>query len=120
MKLHSFIFISLFSLIFITPAFAQKKAEKKTVEAKFWAAGVCGMCQNRIETALDVPGVQFATWAKDSQVVTVIYRQDKVSLDELKEKVARAGHQTKDISEDSKAYSDLPKCCQYKDGAKKH
>ncbi|MCI4667636.1 MAG: heavy-metal-associated domain-containing protein [Bacteroidia bacterium] len=116
MKSYTFLFIAFFSFFLSGQAFAQKK----TVEDKFWAAGVCGMCQNRIETALDIPGVKFATWDKETQIVTVIYREDKVSLKQLQDKVSSVGHQTKEIPKNEKAYADLPKCCQYDSGAKKH
>lgn len=120
MRFQTIIIISLLSVFFYSEGFAQSNSDKRTVEGEFWAAGVCGMCKNRIETALDVPGVKFAIWEKDSQLVRVVYRQDKVSLESLMEKVAKVGHQTKTIQKDDKAYADLPRCCQYEDGAAKH
>jgi len=117
--------ISLLFAVFFIPQHlhAQDKhveTEKKVVESKFYVQGVCGMCKKRIEKALDIPGVRFASWDMEKDTVTVIFRQDRVSLDSLKNRVTAVGHRTESLEADPKAYQELPHCCKYADGVEKH
>ena len=80
----------------------------------FMVYGNCGMCENRIESALiNVEGIQSADWDVDNKVMTVKYDSDAISLDDIKKKVAAAGHDTDKFRAKDEAYNSLPGCCQY-------
>ncbi|HFA49212.1 MAG TPA: copper chaperone [Bacteroidetes bacterium] len=76
--------------------------------------GNCGMCENRIETALAiVEGIHSTDWDVDNKVMTVKYDSDAISLDDIKKKVAAAGHDTDKFRAKDEVYNALPGCCQY-------
>ncbi|MCB0517345.1 MAG: cation transporter [Lewinellaceae bacterium] len=80
----------------------------------FMVSGNCGMCERRIEGALtNVKGVQSADWDVDTKVLTVKYDDTVISLDDIKKKVAEAGHDTDKFRAKDEVYSNLPGCCQY-------
>ena len=99
-------------------ASAQKPPKIKTEECT--VAGVCGMCEKRIENAALINGVKMAEWDKETQILKVVYKPKKVSLQEIHKAVAESGHRTDKVEADKKAYSNLPKCCQYDDGVQTH
>src|SRR5688572_9506207 len=65
-------------------------------KAEFYVRGNCGMCQERIETALKAtPGVSSASWNVDTKMATVEFDSTKVTQAKLEEIVANVGHETK-------------------------
>ena len=85
--------------------------------ATFKASGVCGMCKDRIESALkNNTGVQSASWDVDTKIVTVVYNPHTVSVDQLQQLVADAGHDTDKIKATDAGHQSLPACCQNKTG----
>jgi cation transport ATPase len=95
--------------------------EKKggVIETKFQVKGVCGECKERIESAaMRTKGVKTADWDKVTQDLTVVYNSKKVEEKARHEAVAAYGHETTLTPADSSAYTQLPACCRYKDGAK--
>ncbi|MCH8332114.1 MAG: heavy-metal-associated domain-containing protein [Bacteroidetes bacterium] len=106
-----FIVLAIFS---ITPALAQDADEKsKKTTTEFRVEGVCNMCKDRIEETALVKGVKFAEWDKTTKMLKVVFRSDKISEEEIHQKLADAGHKTslKDITKES--YESLPDCCRY-------
>jgi periplasmic mercuric ion binding protein len=80
----------------------------------FMVYGNCGMCERRIEGALSkVKGVHSADWDVDTKVLTVKYDDTAISLDDIKKKVAEAGHDTDKFRAKDEVYGNLPGCCQY-------
>ena len=75
--------------------------------------GNCGMCKNRIETALKVKGISKADWDVKSKMLTVTYDPHVVTLEEIHKKVAAVGHDTEEVKADDKTYKNLMGCCQY-------
>ena len=70
----------LFTLVLPACSCAQEK-KNKNAKAHFEVSGNCEMCKMRIEkAALAVKGVKMATWDIPSNVISVIYDQNKVSL----------------------------------------
>ena len=84
-------------------------------KSSFWVNGVCGMCEERIEKALDIKGVNTASWDVDSKMLTVDFDADKISLTEIHEAVAAVGHDTKEKTAPQEAYDNLHGCCKYRD-----
>ena len=98
---------------------AQEKSEKVKT-SKFVVKGNCGMCKDRIENAALVKGVKFVEWDKVTDTLTVIYRTDKVTVEDLHKAVAEVGHDTEKVKAKDEVYKKLPACCLYRDGSGKH
>jgi periplasmic mercuric ion binding protein len=108
------IFVLLFALTSVL-SFAQSK----TVSAKIKVFGNCGMCKQRIETALDVKGIKTAIWDSKTKMLDVVYNRSKITEQKIHEIVASVGHDTELVKAKDNVYSDLPFCCLYRDHAMK-
>lgn len=99
--------------LFVFGAFSATKAQN--VETNIIVQGVCGMCKDRIETALDVKGVKFAEWTNETSVCKVVYNPKKISEMELHKILAEAGHSTNLIESSDEDYNKINACCRYKE-----
>lgn len=93
----------------------QSVSEVLHMETKtFKVYGNCAMCKKRIESSLEsVKGVSEATWDVDSKLLTVTFDPHVITLDKIKETIAKAGHDTDEVKTSEKVYNKLPGCCQY-------
>lgn len=86
----------------------------KNENTNFKVYGNCGMCEKRIEKSLKgVTGVSNADWDQRTKIINVSYESDKISIDQIKEKIAEVGYDTDSHRADESVYSELPGCCQY-------
>lgn len=95
---------------------AQDKEVKKNKNAKYdiEVNGNCGMCKKRIETAAySVKGVKSAQWHQDHHDMHLILDENKTSIDEVHQAIAKAGHDTNKAKADDETYEKLHHCCQY-------
>ena len=97
---------------------AQENMKTETIE--FEVQGVCGMCKTRIENASLIKGVKLTEYNIETKMLKVVYRPDKISLDDIHKSVAEAGHATDKVEADEKAYEKLPACCKYTDPDNPH
>jgi hypothetical protein len=113
--MKSFIKISIATLfVFVaTTTYSQKKVTETTLKVD----GVCFMCKNRIESALDTVGVKFATWDIDTKILKVAFRNDKYTVNDISQILANVGHDTEEIKATEEVYSKIDKCCKYRDPA---
>ena len=82
--------------------------------ATFKVGGKCGMCKNRIESAVkELDGVQSVNWNKETKELTVKYDTTKLEEVAIHEKIAAVGHDTEEMKAADKAYDSLPGCCKY-------
>jgi copper chaperone CopZ len=89
------------------------QAEKKK-RVTFTVYGECGMCEERIESALNsLKGVAWADWELATLELTVKYDPAKITLLEIKQKVAEIGHDTDEVHATQEAYEELHACCKY-------
>ena len=95
-------------------------AQNKKEKTSFTVYGNCEMCKNRIEAALDVKGVAVAAWDEHTKLLTVIYRPSQISLDQIHEHIAHAGHDTDLKKASEEAYTKLPDCCRYRENPDIH
>ena len=95
-------------LIFSVVAFA------KTVTQKITVKGQCGECKEKIEKALDIPGVSFAEWNVDSKILTIRYNNSKISETDIHTLISNLGYATDKMEANKEAESKLNKCCQPK------
>ncbi|MFM8450085.1 MAG: heavy-metal-associated domain-containing protein [Haliscomenobacter sp.] len=96
------------------------KSEKGGIKsAEIMVYGNCGMCERRIEGALkELSGVRTADWSTESKMLSVSYDSKKVTLMEIKEKVASVGHDTDEVRAPDAVYNALHGCCKYERPAK--
>jgi cation transport ATPase len=74
------------------------------------------MCEARIEKAAkSLEGVKEASWNKETDMLTIHYKKDKVKMDDVHNAIADAGHDTAEKKATEEAYASLPGCCQYRD-----
>ena len=94
---------------------AQDKAKSvRTAELKI--RGNCESCKKRIENAADIKGVKNASWNEKTQLLTVIYREDKISLETIEKAIVSTGHDSEKLKAENNVYLKLPACCKYREG----
>lgn len=96
------------SLLFYISANAQETS------TSFKVYGNCEQCKNRIETAVHVKGVNKADWNVDTKILSVTYNPSVISLENIHQKIADAGHDTELKKAKDEIYNALPPCCQYR------
>jgi periplasmic mercuric ion binding protein len=104
-----YIFIIALSALAL-PSFAQK-----TVTANLKVSGNCFMCKQRIETALDQPGIKSAIWNVETKNLEVVYNSNKINEEKIHKIIAAAGHDTEKEKSTDEVYAKLPFCCLYRD-----
>ncbi len=108
MKYLIFIF-----LLFPVFSFAQEENSKSS-KAQFVVLGECEMCKDRIQRATyKIKGVKYSNWSIPQNKLSIIYNSNKVSLAEIKKKIAEAGHDSEDFKATDEAYTNLHYCCKY-------
>lgn len=106
------IIIVAIAIVVIAAAAFTKGPNKQTLTFK--VSGNCGMCKERIESALDKPGISKASWDQGSKMLTVTFNPKKFQEIQLHNLVASAGHDTEKVKASEQVYADLPECCQYR------
>lgn len=112
-NLFKITFILLWSGLSLT---AQAQDDIKKKEITFNVSGICEMCKDRIENALDIKGVKFAHWDIETKKCKVIFDPRKVSEDDLHSALTKAGHDTEKMKATDEQYEGLHGCCKYRDG----
>jgi len=90
--------------------------EKKNKNAKYdiEVNGNCDMCKKRIEkAALSVKGVKSATWHADHQDLHLILDENKCTVDQVHQAIAKVGHDTEKVKAKDEDYEQLHTCCLY-------
>jgi bacterioferritin-associated ferredoxin len=95
-----------------------KNKTPKTIKTEFTVYGCCGDCKERIENALDTKGVQFASWDKETQILSIVYKTKLLSEEKIHQIIASVGHDTDKVKAEDSVYNALPGCCQYRGGKK--
>jgi outer membrane receptor for ferrienterochelin and colicins len=90
-------------------------SKNKVITEKIKVDGVCGMCKERIEEALDIKGVKFAEWDEFYKVLTVRYNKTVITNDAIQQAVAAVGHDTEKYKASDAVYNKLHGCCKYRD-----
>jgi periplasmic mercuric ion binding protein len=109
--------IIVLAVLVSTITFAQNKNAKASLEVN----GVCLMCKARIEkTSLNTKGVKSAIWDVKTHDLKLIFDDSKTDLKTIEKNIVAAGHDTKNLKADDKAYKNISACCQYRDAAVIH
>lgn len=96
--------------------------EKMKTET-FKVYGNCGMCEKTIEGSLKgVDGISKADWNRETKMMEVVFDKSKISIKEIKKKIAGVGYDTDTYKATDDSYNALPGCCQYErsSGEKNH
>ena len=91
----------------------QGVAQSKFKEINFKVQGNCGMCEKRIENALDLKGIKVADWNVKTKTCRVVYKTSVFKEDEIHQIVANLGHSTDKIKANKESYDKLHSCCKY-------
>ncbi len=83
-------------------------------ETEFKVSGNCIMCETRIEKALKIKEVKFASWDKNSKMLTVAFTPNAITVDSLQKLIASVGHDTEKFKAQDAVYKKLPQCCLYR------
>lgn len=112
--------LSLLALLFIGAASAQEKtsttatgntAGKQTAIIKTNAE--CGQCKERMEGKLNyMKGISFAELDYETRELTVKFRTDKITLDEIRKIISELGYDADEVKANPEAQAKLPMCCQ--------
>ncbi len=93
---------------------AQEPAPEGNVETEIKVLGLCGMCKDRIEkAAYSVRGVRSASWDQQKNLLTLNFRANRTSQEEIERSIAKAGHDTENFITDEETYKNLHHCCKY-------
>ena len=103
----------IFSILAIAAFSLSFKADNGFTTEKFKVYGNCSMCKERIEKALLVKGVKYAYWDKETDMATVKFNPNVLTLLQLHKNVAAVGHDTDLVKADDAVYANLHSCCQY-------
>ncbi len=105
------LFIS-FSIAGIAQEEKEKKGKEITVmEVK--TSAQCEMCKERIEKNMAYEkGIKFVELDLETKVLTLKYREDKTTSEQLRKAVSKIGYDADDVDADPVAYAKLPACCQ--------
>ena len=92
--------------------------EEKTLidlkENNFFVDGVCKMCKDRIENALDgIKGVKWAEWNISTKILQ-IKGNNELNYDEIGIALSKVGHDNWMLKADEQAYQNLEDGCKYR------
>jgi mercuric ion binding protein len=90
--------------------------EKKNKNAKYDVEvnGNCDQCKKRIEkAAYSVSGVKSADWNIEDHTLHLILNEQKSSVADVKNAIAKVGHDTDDVKALESDYQQLHTCCKY-------
>ena len=100
----------LFMITFLQTSFAQTNRHNMFVD------GVCGMCQQRIEQAVNqLEGVDSASWNVETRFLTVVVNKADFDESRIHKAVTDVGHDTDKMKADNAVYDQLHACCKYRD-----
>lgn len=112
MKTTKSLLIYMVILLFLVTGttFAQKSTKNEVIKIK--TSAQCGMCKDRIETALAYEkGIVKSDLNVDTKILTVTYKPLKINPGKIRELVSKIGYDADNVPADKLAYSKLPACC---------
>ena len=89
--------------------------QAQRAELMFGVAGVCGMCEDRIEAAFDQKGIVAADYDLETKQLHVIYKTKKWNEESLHKLATVIGHDTEKYKATDEAYANIHGCCKYRD-----
>ena len=90
-------------------------AQKNIVVDTLWVNGLCGMCEERIEKAMDTKGVITADYDHHTKKLALVYNSKKISEDKIHALIHAVGHDTEKGKAPDEVYANIHGCCKYRD-----
>lgn len=110
--MKNLLFVAIITLVGYTTQAQEKK--NKNAKYEIEVNGNCDMCKKRIEkAAFSVNGVKSATWSIESHTLTILLNEQKTTLKQVENAVAKAGHDTENSKATEEDYAKLHHCCAY-------
>ena len=103
------------SLLLAAVALTGISAQAQKAELTFGVAGLCGMCENRIEAAFDQKGIVAADYNLETKQLRVVYKAKKWDEEGLHKLATGVGHDTEKYKATDEAYANIHGCCKYRD-----
>lgn len=102
----------LLALLFVSNLGFGQKPAAKTETVVILTSAECDECKERIEGVLNyTKGIKFAELDVPSRKLTVKFKNDVISLAEIKKQISALGYNADEVPADPKAYEQLPACC---------
>lgn len=95
-------------------------AQKNVVVDTLWVGGVCGMCEARIERAMDTKGVITADFDLHTNKLALAYNSKKITIEEIHALLNSVGHDTERSKAPDEVYNEIHACCRYRAEDSKH
>jgi len=103
-------FLISFSLLIISTFSANAQKNLRIAEIK--TSAICAMCVKTISDALKfAKGIKKAEVDYLTGILTVSYNPNKISVEEIKQKVSAVGYDADEIQANEAVYNKLPACC---------
>jgi copper chaperone CopZ len=104
--MKSILFIATIALF----SFTTKNCEIKEVVIK--TSAECDMCKEVMEEKLNyTKGITYVNLEVSSKLLTVKYKEDKISLEKIREIISNLGYDADEIKANSEKQQSLPSCC---------
>jgi len=101
-------------LLFVTLSTQAQEKKNKNAKLDIEVNGNCEMCKKRIEkAAFSVKGVKSADYHIDDKTLHLIINEVKCSSLDVKNAIAKAGHDSDEVKATDADYDKLHGCCQY-------
>jgi copper chaperone CopZ len=107
------LFKTILLALFIVSSFTIQA--QKAIETSFTVSGVCEMCEERIEAAVDVKGVKYADYDLDEHKLTIVYNSKHLSEDDIHGLLNAVGHDTEKSKATDEQYDTVHGCCKYRE-----
>jgi copper chaperone CopZ len=101
------------SFLLITPSCATLKNSTSKETTTIQTNAECGQCKEKIEGKLNyTKGIIFAELDVPSKELTVKYKTNKITLEEIRVLVSEIGYDADEVKANPESQENLPKCCQ--------
>ena len=88
---------------------------KNTEKVSFAVTGNCEICKKRSEkSAITVKVVKAENWDIPSNLISIVYNPNRVTLLKIQNSIAQVGHDTPLAKAPDEIYNELPMCCIYR------
>ncbi len=106
--------IIMLSIVASLMSFVDKKKAPKTITTTIWVAGVCGLCEETIEKAMDTKGVVAADYILDTNTLNITYKPHKISESQIHYLLNEIGYDTDKQKCTEEQYLRTKHCCRYR------
>ncbi len=103
------------TILSMTLVISMTAQQPKNITTSFWVAGVCGLCEETIEKAVDTKGVVVADYVLATNQLTITYKPKKISEEQIHKLLNEAGYDTEKSTCSESQYGKVHECCKYRE-----